>query len=542
MQKQFADRPAAATPTYGDALREAAARFPAAEGLVIDGERLDNAERLARAERALAALQASGCRQGDRIGIYMPNCAEYIDVVIGAMLGGIVPVTMNSRYLGEELVFVIRDSGIRLLVTTAAVDSIVNYRERVSSAMSSAMNLIEQAGESANTRLAEVVVVAGDSDDTTPHVDYDTWLARGGEVTFATVDTDDVALMMYTSGTTANPKGCLLSHRAIMGNAAAMAERWRMTSADRFWDPLPFFHMSTILPIAACLLSGATFVATRHFDAGAAVNCLSEERITIAFPAFPTLMTALINHPDYDPVALPALRLVNNVAPPDTLKAFQNALPAQARQVSAYGLTEAGGVVSFGSPDDDLEQRSTTCGKPFPGIDVGIFDPATEAELPPDTEGEIRIRGYCLLDAYHNAPEATAEAMRDGWLRTGDLGVLTTDGYIRYTGRLKDMLKVGGENVAALEIEALVNDHPDVVLSQVIGVPDEHLLEVPALFAQCHEGATASGQALVDYCRERISRFKVPRYVVFVTEWPMSATKIQKFRLKELDLGERYVV
>ena len=539
MQKQFADSPVAAVPTYGDALREAATRFPAAEGLVIDGERLDNAARLARAERALAALQASGCRQGDRIGIYMPNCAEYIDIVIGAMLGGIVPVTLNSRYLGEELVFVIRDSGIRLLVTTAAVDSIVNYRARVSSAL----NLIGQAGDPVDVRLAEVVVVAGDSGDDVPlHVDYETWLTRGREATFASVDTNDVALMMYTSGTTANPKGCLLSHRAIMGNAAAMAERWRMTSADRFWDPLPFFHMSTILPIAACLLSGASFVATRHFDVGTAVSCLSEERITIAFPAFPTLMTALLNHPDYDPDALPALRLVNNVAPPDTLKAFQEALPVEARQVSAYGLTEAGGVISFGSPDDDPEHRSTTCGKPFPGIAVGIFDPATGAELPPDTEGEIRIRGYCLFDAYHNAPEANAEAMHDGWLRTGDLGVLTADGYIRYTGRLKDMLKVGGENVAALEIEALVNDHPDVVLSQVIGVPDDHLLEVPALFAQCHEGSAPSGQALVDYCRERISRFKVPRYVVFVTEWPMSATKIQKFRLRELPLGERYVV
>ena len=171
-----------------------------------------------------------------------------------------------------------------------------------------------------------------------------------------------------------------------------------------------------------------------------------------------------------------------------------------------------------------------------------IVDPATGSEQPAGSEGEIRISGYCLLDRYHNAPEATAEAMRDGWLRTGDLGVLTPDGYIRYTGRLKDMLKVGGENVAALEIEALVNDHPDVVLSQVVGVPDERLVEVPALFVQCHDGTAATGQTLVDYCRERISRFKVPRYVVFVADWPMSATKIQKFRLKELPLGERYVV
>ena len=358
----------------------------------------------------------------------------------------------------------------------------------------------------------------------------------------ASVDADDVALMMYTSGTTANPKGCLLSHRAIMGNAAAMAERWHMTAEDRFWDPLPFFHMSTILPMAACLLCGATFVATQHFEPTAAVRCLSEERITIAFPAFPTLMTALLNHPEYDADQLPALRLVNNVAPPDTLKAFQAKLPAHTRQVSAYGLTEAGGVISFGAPEDDLETRATTCGRPFPGIEVRIYDHERGATLPADEQGEIQIRGYCLLERYHNAPEATETALGDGWLRTGDLGVVTPEGYVRYTGRLKDMLKVGGENVAALEIEALVNDHPDVVLSQVVGVPDDRLVEVPALFVQCREGAAQDGQALVDFCRERISRFKVPRYVVFVDEWPMSATKIQKFRLKSMPLGDRYDV
>ncbi len=536
MSKQTATDPAMLT--YSDALRAAAANHPAGEGIIIDGERLSNAVCLERAERVLAALQASGCRQGDRIGVYMPNCAEYLDVVLGAMLGGIVPVTMNSRYLGNELAFVIDDSEIRLLFTTAAVDPIVNFRERVASAL----DLIERNGAAKHAALAEVVVVAGDEDPAPRHVDYENWLERGGKAVPASVDADDVALMMYTSGTTANPKGCLLSHRAIMGNAAATVERWQMTRDDRFWDPLPFFHMSTILPLAACLLSGATFVATRHFDPDAGLRCLAEERITIAFPAFPTLMTALLHHPDYERDALPALRLVNNVAPPDTLRAFQAALPPQTRQVSAYGLTEAGGVISFGAPDDDAELRSTTCGKPFPGIDVRIVDPGTGDELPAGSEGEIRISGYCLLDRYHNAPEATAEAMRDGWLRTGDLGILTPDGYIRYTGRLKDMLKVGGENVAALEIEALVNDHPDVVLSQVVGVPDERLVEVPALFVQCHDGATPTGRTLVDYCRERISRFKVPRYVVFVSEWPMSATKIQKFRLKELPLGEQYVV
>ena len=523
-------------PVYGDALRDLAQARPDAEGLVLDGHRFTNAERLERALGVLGALQAAGCRRGDFVGIYMPNCVEYLDLVLGAMLGGIVPVTLNSRYLGRELAFVIADSGIRLLFTTAAIEDVVDFRARVGTAL-------ETLGDRGDDPLPGVVVVgAEDIDLPDRQTDYARWLAAAGTPEPAEVGTDDIALMMYTSGTTANPKGCLLSHRAIMGNAAAMAERWHMTADDRFWDPLPFFHMSTILPMAACLLTGATFVATQHFDPTAAVRCLADERITIAFPAFPTLMTALLNHPEYDPAKLPALRLVNNVAPPDTLKSFQRRLPEHTRQVSAYGLTEAGGVISFGAPEDDADVRATTCGRPFPGIEVRIFDHERGTALPPGEQGEIQIRGYCLLERYHNAPDATEAALGDGWLRTGDLGVLTDDGHVRYTGRLKDMLKVGGENVAALEIEALVNDHPDVVLSQVVGVPDERLVEVPALFVQRRDGAEADGQALVDYCRERISRFKVPRYVVFVEQWPMSATKIQKFKLKSLPLGARYEV
>ena len=198
--------------------------------------------------------------------------------------------------------------------------------------------------------------------------------------------------------------------------------------------------------------------------------------------------------------------------------------------------------MSYGSPDDTLVQRTESCGRPFPGIEVRAFNTNNDSVCAPGEIGELQIRGDCLFDGYYKAEDATDAAMMDGWLRTGDVGVVSTDGYVSYRGRSKDMLKVGGENVAALEIESYINTHPQVVLSQVVGVPDERYVEVPAAFIQSAQDATITAADVVDFCRGKIARYKVPRYVVFVNEWPMSATKVQKFKLKDLPLGARFEI
>jgi acyl-CoA synthetase (AMP-forming)/AMP-acid ligase II len=227
------------------------------------------------------------------------------------------------------------------------------------------------------------------------------------------------------------------------------------------------------------------------------------------------------------------IKAVNNVAPPDTLVEFQNAYP-DAIQVSAYGLTEATGVVSFNELTDTLEQRTTTCGRPFPGIEVRVVDPESNRPLPTEERGEIVVRGYCLFEGYYRDAEKTSESVdADGWLHTGDLGSLDTDGRIRYHGRLKDMLKVGGENVAAVEIESYLGTHPGVKLVQVVAAPDAKYVEVPAAFVELHDAVEVSEEELIDFCRDKIAAFKIPRYVRFVTEWPMSTTKIQKYRLRD---------
>ncbi len=260
---------------------------------------------------------------------------------------------------------------------------------------------------------------------------------------------------------------------------------------------------------------------------------MARDRVSVAFPAFPTITNELINHPDFTRTDLSSIRRINNVAPVEMLRRFQDAFP-QAVQTGAYGLTECGGVISFNHPEETLEQRLDACGIPFPGIGVRITDPGTGAELPANTPGELWARGYCVFEGYYKSPEKNAECFDGDWFRTGDLCSLDERGAIRFHGRLKDMLKVGGENVAALEIESHLAKHPDVLLAQVIGKEDVRLEEVPVAFVELQNGANTSAQELIDHCKGQLASFKVPREVHFVTEWPMSSTKVQKFKLKEL--------
>ena len=225
-----------------------------------------------------------------------------------------------------------------------------------------------------------------------------------------------------------------------------------------------------------------------------------------------------------------------DTAPPDALLALGRQWPGP-RICASYGLTEGGGVIAFSHLDDPAEVR-VRGGRPFRGMEIRIADPETDEELAPGEVGQILVRGAGLFDGYHNDPAKTAEAMRGGWLHTGDLGVVDADGRVSYRGRSKDMLKVGGENVSAMEVEAFLLGHPAVKVVQVVGVPDPRYVEVPAAFVELAPDAAATDEELIAFCRGRIASFKVPRYVRFVDEWPMSATKIQKHRLREALLAE----
>ena len=523
----------------GDLAIRGARRWPDTDAVVFPGERLTYAQLAEDAVETARRLRGLGVGPGEHVGILMANCIDYTRLVLGVTMLGATAVVINARYQGRDLAHVVVDADVSLLVTSDLVAEHVDHLERIKDAFPGLADT--RAGDGFSVpgapRLRGVVVLA---DDPGPaYVDRAAFDAAGRDVApaevhrlRAQVPIRAVGMMMYTSGTTALPKGCLLSHEMIVRNGMATGRRLDVRTGDRFWDPLPMFHMSSVLPLVACLAVGGTFISMTHFDAETSLDLLEDERVTHCYPTFPTITQALLNHPRWEEAKLDDIRVVNNVAPPSTLRKLQQAWP-DAVQVTAYGSTETGGVVSFGLLTDDLDDRIDTSGPPFPGIEVRVVDPHGEP-LPAGQRGELCVRGYSLFEGYHGADGKTDEQFDDdGWFHTGDIGRLDEEGRISYLGRLKDMLKVGGENVAAAEIEALLQEHPDVSIAAVVGIPDERLVEVPAAFVELRPDGAVTGEQLIDWTEGRIANFKRPVHARVITEWPMSATKIQKFRLRD---------
>ena len=532
--------------TVGTTLERAARLHGDRTAIVMEDVRVTHAEVLGHAQRCARALVGQGVRPGDHVGILMPNCLDYLWLSYGCALLGASPVHLNARYKRDELRYVVADSDIRLLFTTTLQREFTDFTALLTDVYPTLAQW--RAGEPLD--LPEAPLLRGvfrfhddaSADDAGAGDDAPGAHWPGEQHFFAGCVADDpvverdperIGLIMYTSGTTANPKACLLSHRALEAAGALMVKRWHIDAADRIWDPLPYFHMSTMLPLAATRATGACFIGVPHFEVNAAWQEMLAERPTIMFTAFPAITNEIFAHPEFDAAKLPAVRVMNNVGPPDLLRRYMSLLP-QAVHVSAYGLTETGGVNAFHELTDTVEQRIETCGRPFDGIEVRVVEPDTLAPLPPETRGELQVRGATLFSGYYKDAEKTrATILPDGWLRTGDLGALTPEGRIRYLGRIKDMLKVGGENVAAIEIESHLLTHPAIKVAQVIGAPDERMQEVPAAFIELQPGATMTPEDVVRHCVGRIASWKVPRHVAFVTDWPMSTTKIQKFALRE---------
>ncbi len=526
--------------TLPDLLARAANRAPDDDALVFPSSRTSFAELYDRAVDAARSLASMGVGAGDHVGILMTNCGEFVDLLLGTQLLGGWAVPINARYKARELSQVIADADLKVLATT---DRVVEHVDFVALLEEVLPDLADQADPMAlslpQAPALRSIVLFGER--TPPGmIDSAAFAALAERTTIGHVEAArarlavrDVAMMMYTSGTTSMPKGCPITFEGLVRPAVeAGRTRFFLEPHDRMWDPLPMFHMSFVLPLIACIDAGAALLSMEHFEPGEALAYMERESATVNFASFPTITEALLNHPDYDDSKL-SIRLVNNVGPPETLVSMQERMPG-AVQISAYGMTECGGVISFGDVHDSLEKRTETSGWPFRGIDVQIRDVDTDEVLGPDEPGEILVRGYCLFEGYYGDDAKNAEAFTDdGWFRTGDICTLDPDGRITYRGRVKDMLKVGGENVAAAEIEGHLGRHPAVMLAQIVSAPDPKYVEVPAAFVQLVDGATATEQELIDFCRGEIAGFKVPRYVRFVTEWPMSATKIQKVRLRE---------
>lgn len=516
--------------TFADLVHEAAQGRLGEPAIVLERSGLTYGELVSNGERRARQIAALGASPGDRIGILLPNSLEYVELVLGAAMIGVVVVPMNIRFKAVELRHLIVDSGMVALFTQSQIEDVVDFNERLLEALPG----LAAAGRGTPLDLDDApalrsVVMMGE--------DFGPFLGERDLSLAASLPPPpgprDPLLLMYTSGTTAHPKGCVVPNQAIVSNAWAIIDRFAITEKDVWWCPLPMFHIGGLLFMMVMIAARGLYAGMTHFDPEAALDMLEETPPTIFYPLFPTITLALTEHSRFAKLDLSRVRYLFNLAPLDVQRRVQQALP-NAPLMGAFGMTETCGTVAYGSPTDSEIQRLTTCGSPLSGWEVKILDVDTRGEVATGLRGEIAVRGVGLFAGYFNAPELTAaQFTADGFFLTGDIGSLDGEGLLSFHGRYKDQLKVGGENVSALEVESILAMHPAVNLAQVVGIADAKYGEVPAAYVEIKDGATLVPEDLIGFCAERIASFKVPRYVRIIDQWPMSATKIVKYRLKE---------
>jgi fatty-acyl-CoA synthase len=512
--------------TIGENLAETARRFPDADALVVvhQGVRVTYAEFDAEVDRVALGLLALRLEKGDRVGIWSPNCAEWVLAQYATARIGVVLVNINPAYRTHEVEYVLRQSGCRMLI--AATDfKASDYRAMIEEVRPSLPGL-------------ERVVYLGTSDwqdllDGATTVPASALEARKAQLAF-----DDPINIQYTSGTTGFPKGATLSHHNILNNGYFIGEGCRYTEADRVCIPVPFYHcFGMVLGNLACTSHGAAMVVpSPAFEPAAALSAVESERCTSLY-GVPTMFIAelaLPNFADYDFSTLRTGIMAGAPCPVEVMKRCINEMHMDEVTI-CYGMTETSPVSTQTLTDDPIDKRVGTVGRVHPHVEVKIIDPESGLVVARGVNGELCTRGYSVMLGYWNEPEKTAEAIDAGrWMHTGDLAVMDGDGYVNIVGRIKDMIIRGGENVYPREIEEFLYSHPDVVDVQVIGVPDLKYGEEIMAWVKLREGADLDAEGVRAFCQGKIAHYKIPRYVQVTDEFPMTVTgKVQKFKMRE---------
>ncbi len=504
--------------TIGDMLRGAAARYgdrSALEELSFAGEigrRWSYNELLRDCERLARAL-ASRHGKGARIAVWAPNSPEWVLLEFAAAMAGLTLVTVNPSYQHRELRYVLEQS------RAEAIYHVAEYR---GNPMQEIADTVCDALPAVRRRIL-----------LTDHEALFEGEARG---VLPDVAPEDDVQIQYTSGTTGFPKGAVLHHTGLVRNAEAVMARCGIAEGDRLVNHMPLFHTTgcAILVLGAASV-GATVYLAPIFDPAMIVNVIERERVTCVF-GVPTMLIALIETVRKTGQDTSSVRRVfsgGSMVAPDLVKQSEATLGAVVQIV--YGQTEASPVITMAWPDDNLEDLTQTIGQPIDSVEVSIRDPQTNAVLPVGAQGEICARGYLVMTAYNDNPQATAKAIdSDGWLHTGDLGRMDERGFVKITGRVKEMIIRGGENLFPAEIENAMLEHDGLAEVAVVGVPDEKWGEQVACFMRPCAGERPDGPALKAFIRERLSPQKTPVYWVYVDEWPLTGSgKIQKFKLRE---------
>ena len=492
----------------------AAERFGAHDGLVDDEERLTFAQLAERAHQAGRALVATGIAPGDRVAIWAPNCREWVIAALGIFCAGGVLVPLNTRFKGGEARYVLDRADVKLLFTVTDFLE-TNY-----------VDLLR--AEPDVPSLGEVIDLRGPS--------FSSFLARDAGATLPDVHGNDLNAILFTSGTTGRPKGAMLTHAATVRAYDAWSTVVGLREGDRYLIVNPFFHSFGLnAGVIACLIKGATIVPHAVFDVEQVMTRAAAEHISV-LPGPPTIYQSILDHPRVGEFDMSGLRLAVTGAAPvpvELIRRMRNELGFESI-VKGYGLTEATGIATMCRYDDDEETIVNTDGRAIPGVEVQVVDDKG-VDVPRGEPGEIVIRGYNVMKGFIHDPEATAEAIdADGWLHTGDVGVMDTRGNLRITDRTKDMFIVGGFNAYPAEIENMINEHPAVSAVTVVGVPDTRMGEVGYAYVIPRHNARITPDELTAWCREKMANYKVPRYVEIVDAFPLNASgTVLKYELRE---------
>ena len=534
--------------TTGRLLDLVAERRPADDALVyVDrGLRYSYAEFNEVVERCARALMALGLEKGDHVAVWGQNVPEWVILQFATGKTGTVLVTINPAYRSSELQYVLEQSDAAALFLTEGVKD-ADFVEILKDAApdlggAEPGNELEIEGL---PYLKHVVLIGDEAPDARESiVGYDEFL-EGTEAVSAedledrqnSLDADEVINMQYTSGTTGFPKGVQLTHANIIKNAFYIGECMELGAEDRVCIPVPFFHcFGCVLGTLNTVTHEGTMIPVEQFDPEEVLKAVHEERCT-ALLGVPTMFIAELEHPDYEEYDTGSLRtgiMAGSPCPEEVMKQVVNDMGAEEITI-AYGQTESSPVITQTRTEDPIELRVSTVGRKLPDVEVRIVDVETGEDAGAGAQGELYTRGYHVMRGYYKMPEETEEAIdEEGWLHTGDLAVMDEDGYVKITGRAKDMIVRGGENVYPREIEEFLYTHPGVSDVQVYGVPDERYGEQVAAAVIKKKDASLAEDDVKEFCRESIARFKVPEYVEFVEEYPMTASgKIQKYKLRD---------
>ena len=535
--------------TMGDLLDAAAGAYPDNDAVVMIDRpvRMSYRELKEQCDLLAKGLIRLGVQKGDHVSIWATNVPEFIVCQLGIPKAAAVWVTINIRALKHEVEYLLRQSDSVALFMVEGfrdLDYVQMLNELAPELASAEPGKLQSA---AFPELRSVVFINRWSQRDRPAgmFTFEELLELGRDVPDevlrerqAQADPDDVASIQYTSGTTGNPKGVMLTHHNMVLNAHHTAEAQRITDRDRFVVMGPLFHCAPNVLISLCAVTrGAAIVPVETFDTTQILKTIEQERITVINGA-PTMFVQLLQHSEFDSFDLSSLRTGFMASAPCPIELVKQVIERMGvrEYTVCYGLTETSPLITHTYIDAPWEKRVSTVGRCFPGVEVRIVDPVTLKDVPTGQPGELWARGYVVMKGYYKNPEATAQTIVEGgWLRSGDLASIDEDGYVNIRGRIKDVIIRGGENIAPTEVENVLYEHPAVKECAVIGVPDQRWGEEVVAYVQLKEGASATEEELKAFVQDKLAYYKQPKRYLFLDAFPaVPSGKIQKFKLREL--------